>query len=192
MFSLTQSLKLHTLSQKPLLLRSCLLQQAVLKLCKTLTNWWCCTNICKFTRIYVKTAFHFWKHHIESGTIIKLAIVFHWNPCKMVSFMFPKLKGVKSQNSVKKCHAFINTITKIAHTPSKTSPDAFLPAAANRNETMQNAYHLLVLHHHLQIYAHLCKNYVWFLKTSHRIWNNYKTCNCFSLKSIPDGFFTVS
>ena len=78
----------------------------------------------------------------------------------VVSFMFPKLNGVKSQNSVQKCHVFINTITKIAYTPSKTSPAALLLAAADRIETMQNAYHLLVLHHHLQIYAQLCKNYV--------------------------------
>ena len=136
MFSLTQSLKLLTLSQKPLLLRSCLLQQAVLKLCKTLTNWWCCTNICKFTRIYVKTAFHFWKHHIESGTIIKLAIVFHWSPCKVVSFMFPKIYRVKSQSSVQKCHVFINSIATIAYTISRTSPAALLPAATSSVETM--------------------------------------------------------
>ena len=78
----------------------------------------------------------------------------------MVSFMLPKINRVKSQKSVKKCHAFINTIAKIAYTISKTAPDALLPAAANLIETMQNAYHLLGLHHHLQIYAHLCKNYV--------------------------------
>ena len=78
----------------------------------------------------------------------------------MVSFMFPKVNRVKSQKSVQKCHVFINTVAKIAYTNSKTSPAALLPAAADRIETMQNAYHLLVLHHHLQIYAHLCKNYV--------------------------------
>ena len=74
--------------------------------------------------------------------------------------MLPKPKGVTSQNYVQKYRVFINNITKIAYTPSKTSPAAPLPAAANRFETVQNAYHLLVLHHHLQIYAHLCKNYV--------------------------------
>ena len=74
--------------------------------------------------------------------------------------MFPKINRVKSQKSVQKCHVFINTVAKIAYTISKTSPAALLPAAADRIETMQNAYHLLVLHHHLQIYAHLCKNYV--------------------------------
>ena len=78
--------------------------------------------------------------------------------------MFPKFKGVKSQNSVQKCHVFINTITKITYTPSKTSPAALLPAAASRVETMQNAYHLLVLHHHLQIYAHLCKKLRWIFE----------------------------
>ena len=78
----------------------------------------------------------------------------------MVSFMFPEINRVKSQNSIQKCHAFINTVTKIAYTISKTFPAALMLAAANRIEAMQNAYHLLVLHHHLQIYAHLCKNYV--------------------------------
>jgi len=74
--------------------------------------------------------------------------------------MFPKIYRVKSQSSVQKCHVSINAIAKIAYTISKTSPAAFLPAAANSVEIMQNAYHLLVLHHHLQIYSHLCKNYV--------------------------------
>ena len=74
--------------------------------------------------------------------------------------MFPKINRVKSQKSVQKFHVFINTVANIAYTISKTSPAALLPAAADRIETMQNAYHLLVLHHHLQIYAHLCKNYV--------------------------------
>ena len=78
----------------------------------------------------------------------------------MVSFMFPTINRMKSKKSVQKCHAFIDTVAKIAYTISKTSPAALLPAAADRIETMQNAYHLLVLHHHLQIYAHLCKNYV--------------------------------
>ena len=109
----------------------------------------------------------------------------------MVSFMFPKIDRVKSQKSVQKCHAFIITIAKIAYTISKTSPAALLHAAAGSVENMQNAYQLMVLHQHLQIYAHLCKNSVSFLKTSHRIWNNYKTCNCFSLKSMQGCFFML-
>jgi len=50
--------------------------------------------------------------------------------------MFPKIKGVKSQDLVQKCHAFINSIAKIAYTISKTSPAALLPAAASGVETM--------------------------------------------------------
>ena len=136
MRSLTQSPNLLTLPQIPLLLRSCLLMQAVLKPCKTLTICWCCTIICKFTHIYVKTTFDFWKHHIESGTIIKLPINFPWNQCRMVSFMFPKIYRVKSQSSVQKCHVFINSIAKIAYTISKTSPAVLLRAAAGSVETM--------------------------------------------------------
>ena len=71
--------------------------------------------------------------------------------------MVPKIYRVKSQSSVQTCHVFINSIAKIAYTISKTSPAALLPAAASSVETMQNAYQLMVLHQHLQIYAHLCK-----------------------------------
>ena len=63
--------------------------------------------------------------------------------------MFPKINRVESQQSVQKCHAFINTIATIAYTISKTSPDALLPAAAGSVETMQNAYQLMALHKHL-------------------------------------------
>ena len=78
----------------------------------------------------------------------------------MVSFMFPPINRAKPQKSIQQCHVFIISVTNIAYTISKTSPAALLIAATDRIETMQNAYHLLVLHHHLQIYAHLCKNYV--------------------------------
>ena len=71
MFPSTQRQILLKFNQTHLKLRSCQLQQNVLKLCKTHIICWFCNQIDNLTRIFSQLTFNFWKHNIINNSSIR-------------------------------------------------------------------------------------------------------------------------